>query len=209
MFKPNEFAELLNVTVRTLQRWDKEGILKANRTPTNRRYYTYSQYIDYKKKNLLEQKSSSSTKKTIGYARVSNHTNMRNLSSQVESIKKYANENRLKIDTISQDFGSGLNYKREGWNRLLDLCISNEVDTILITRKDRFVRFGYEWFESFLSRFNVKIIVVGEKNTFKDEIIEDLISILDLFSKEVEELKKYSKSIKINKTLKHILSLKK
>ncbi len=39
-YKPNEFAELINVSVRTLQRWDVEGKLKAFRTPTNRRYYT-------------------------------------------------------------------------------------------------------------------------------------------------------------------------
>ena len=40
-YKPKDFAELLGVSVKTLQRWDREGILKANRTPTNRRYYTY------------------------------------------------------------------------------------------------------------------------------------------------------------------------
>ncbi len=43
-YKPKEFAALLNVTVKTLQRWDREKILVANRTPTNRRYYTYDQY---------------------------------------------------------------------------------------------------------------------------------------------------------------------
>ena len=40
-YKPKEFAELLGVSVKTLQRWDREGTLTANRTPTNRRYYTY------------------------------------------------------------------------------------------------------------------------------------------------------------------------
>ena len=40
-YKLKDFAELLGVSVKTLQRWDREGILKANRTPTNRRYYTY------------------------------------------------------------------------------------------------------------------------------------------------------------------------
>ena len=44
-YKPKEFAELLNVSVKTLQRWDREKILVANRTPTNRRYYTYDQYL--------------------------------------------------------------------------------------------------------------------------------------------------------------------
>ena len=44
-YKPKDFAELLVVSVKTLQRWDREGILKANRTPTDRRYYTYDQYL--------------------------------------------------------------------------------------------------------------------------------------------------------------------
>ena len=47
-YKPKDFAELLGVSVKTLQRWDREGILKANRTPTDRRYYTYDQYLQFK-----------------------------------------------------------------------------------------------------------------------------------------------------------------
>ena len=47
-YKPKEFAELLNVSVKTLQRYDREKILVANRTPTNRRYYTYNQYLQFK-----------------------------------------------------------------------------------------------------------------------------------------------------------------
>ena len=47
-YKPKDFAELLGISVKTLQRWDREGILKANRTPTNRRYYTYDQYLQFK-----------------------------------------------------------------------------------------------------------------------------------------------------------------
>lgn len=40
-YKPRAFAELLGVSVKTLQRWDRDGVLKAHRTPTGRRYYTY------------------------------------------------------------------------------------------------------------------------------------------------------------------------
>ena len=43
----DEFSKLLGVSVRTLQRWDKKGLLVAYRTPTNRRYYTYEQYLKY------------------------------------------------------------------------------------------------------------------------------------------------------------------
>ena len=47
-YKPKDFAELLGVSVKTLQRWDRDGTLKANRTPTDRRYYTYDQYLQFK-----------------------------------------------------------------------------------------------------------------------------------------------------------------
>ena len=46
-YKPHEFAEKLNVSVKTLQRWDNAGILKAQRSPTGRRYYTEIQYLEY------------------------------------------------------------------------------------------------------------------------------------------------------------------
>jgi DNA-binding transcriptional MerR regulator len=38
-YKPKEFAELLNVSVKTLQRWDREKTLVANKTPINRMYF--------------------------------------------------------------------------------------------------------------------------------------------------------------------------
>jgi len=47
-YKPKDFAELLNVSVKTLQRWDRDGTLNAKRTPTDRRYYTYDQYLEFK-----------------------------------------------------------------------------------------------------------------------------------------------------------------
>ncbi len=47
VYKTSEFARLLGISVRTLQRWDKKGILKSFRTPTDRRYYTHDQYLEY------------------------------------------------------------------------------------------------------------------------------------------------------------------
>lgn len=44
-YKPKDFAELLGVSVKTLQCWDRNGILKANRTLTERGYYTYDRYL--------------------------------------------------------------------------------------------------------------------------------------------------------------------
>ena len=47
-YKPKDFAKWLGVSVKTLQRWDREGNFKANHTPTDRRYYTYDQYLQFK-----------------------------------------------------------------------------------------------------------------------------------------------------------------
>ena len=65
-YKPKDFAELLGVSVKTLQRWDREGILKANRTPTDRRYYTYDQYLQFKGINTQNDQ-----RQVVIYARVS------------------------------------------------------------------------------------------------------------------------------------------
>jgi len=47
-YKPKDFSELLNVSVKTLQRWDRDEILIAKRTPTDRCYYTDDQYLEFK-----------------------------------------------------------------------------------------------------------------------------------------------------------------
>ena len=65
-YKPKGFAELTGVSVKTLQRWDREGTLKANRTPTGRRYYTYDQYLQFKGINI-----ENDNRQIVIYARVS------------------------------------------------------------------------------------------------------------------------------------------
>jgi DNA-binding transcriptional MerR regulator len=47
IYKPHEFGKLINRTTSTLQRWDRDGHLVAQRTPTNRRYYTHDQYLAF------------------------------------------------------------------------------------------------------------------------------------------------------------------
>ena len=56
-YKPKEFAELLNVSVKTLQRWDRDKVLIAKRTPTDRRFYTEEQLQEYLKKSDKNVKS--------------------------------------------------------------------------------------------------------------------------------------------------------
>lgn len=191
-YKPNEFAELLNVSVITLQRWDNSGKLKAFRSPTNRRYYTYEQYLEYKGVNKKD-----NDRKTVIYTRVSTSNQKDDLKNQVDFLRQYANSKGLIVDEIIEDYGSGLNYNRKKWNRLIDSCMTNEIDTIIITHKDRFIRFGYDWFERFLSKFNVKIIIVNNESLSpQEELVQDIISILHIFSCRIYGLRKYKAKIR-------------
>ena len=33
------------------------------------------------------------------------------------------------------------------WNELLNEVMEQKIKTIIVTHKDRFIRFGYDWFE--------------------------------------------------------------
>uniref|UniRef100_UPI000AC46A32 IS607 family transposase n=1 Tax=Clostridium sp. ATCC 25772 TaxID=1676991 RepID=UPI000AC46A32 len=111
--------------------------------------------------------------------------------------KNFANVKGIIVDDVISDIGSGLNYNRKKWNKLLDECMENKIDSILITHKDRFIRFGYNWFERFLVKFDVKIIVVNNKSfSPQEESVQDKISILHVFSCRIYGLRKYKKKIK-------------
>ena len=189
-YKPKDFAELLNVSVKTLQRWDRDDVLKAFRTPTDRRYYTYDQYLEFKGI------SSSGDKKKVIYTRVSTNNQKDDLKNQVKFLLDFANAKGIIIDEIIEDIGSGLNYNRKKWNKLIEHCMENKIDSIMITHRDRFVRFGYEWFERFLGKYNVKIVVVNNETLSpNEELVQDIISILHVFSCKIYGMRKYKKKI--------------
>lgn len=196
IFKPQEFGKMINRSVNTLQRWDREGILKARRTPTNRRYYTIE---DYNRTMGIQNDSENQVNDVIIYARVSNQNQKDDLKNQIEFLKTYANAKGYIVSDIITDIGSGLNYNRKGFNSIL---YSDKKYKILISYKDRFVRFGYEWFDNFLKSKGSEIVVVNnEVLSPQQELVEDLISIIHIFSCRIYGLRKYKKEIKNDKEL--------
>ena len=199
IYKVGEFAEKIGVSISTLQRWDRTDVLKSKRTPTNQRYYTDE---DLNKVLNLEE-DTKSKRKNVGYCRVSTQGQKQNLENQKEFISVYSLSHGIILDEIYTDIGSGLNYKRKNWNKLLKQIENNEIYKIYITYKDRFVRFGYEWFEDFCSSHGTEIIVLNQKQTsLEEELTEDLLSILHVFSTRSYGLRKYK--TEINKELKEI-----
>lgn len=192
---PKEFANRIGVSVKTLQRWDVSEKLIAHRTPTNRRFYTEDQYN--KVMNIVKDDD---TRKNVIYARVSSAGQKDDLKNQVEFLKTYCNANGVIINDIITDIGSGLNYNRKKWNALLDEVISGKINKIYIAFPDRFIRFGFDWFKQFCEKFDTKIIVVNnEKHSPEQELTEDLINIIHVFSCRSYGLRKYCKGLKDDK----------
>ena len=180
ILKPNEVSQILNVTVKTLQKWDKDGKLKANRTPTtNRRYYTQEQINEYLgKKNRISDN-------IVIYARVSSNSQKPDLLSQIEFLKQYANAKGYIVDEIITDIGSGLNYNRKKWNDLLKRIEEKRISRVIVSHKDRFIRFGYEWYEKYVQSQGCEIEVVNNETTSsQEEMIQDLASIIHCFAVE-------------------------
>ena len=199
IYKVGEFAKKVGVSISTLQRWDRTDVLKSKRTPTNQRYYTDE---DLNKVLNLEAETKSK-RKNVGYCRVSTQGQKHNLENQQEFVSIYSLSNGVILDEIYTDIGSGLNYKRQNWSKLLKQVEANEIDKIYVTYKDRLVRFGYEWFEDFCTSHGTEIIVLNQKQTSPEtELTEDLLSILHVFSERNNDLKKYK--TEINKELKEI-----
>ena len=199
IYKVGEFSEKVGVSISTLQRWDRTDVLKSRRTPTNQRYYTDE---DLNKVLNLETETKSK-RKNVGYCRVSTQEQKTNLKNQQEFVSIYSLSHGVILDEIYTDIESGLNYQRQNWNKLLKQVEANEIDKIYITYKDRFVRFGYEWFEEFCASHGTEIIVLNQKQTSpEEELTDDLLSILHLFSERSYGLRKYK--TEINKELKEL-----
>lgn len=114
----------------------------------------------------------------------------------IEFLKQYSNAKGYIISEIITDIGSGLNFKRKNWNKLLEMAQNREISKIIIAHKDRFTRFGYEWFEDFLKVFGVDLeIVNNEKLSPEEELVQDLVSIIPVFSCRIYGLRKYKKEI--------------
>jgi predicted site-specific integrase-resolvase len=190
-YSPKEFGAMIGKSVITLQKWDRKGILHAQRSPTNRRYYTHDQYLQYR--GLVAQEQGL----TIAYTRVSGAAQKPDLANQMNALDVYCKQHSLKVDEWMSDIGSGLNYKRKQFNRIMEMVELGQVKCLIIAHRDRLVRFGYEYFEAFCERHHTKILVMnGENLSPEQELVRDLIAIVTVFSARLHGLRSYKKVIK-------------
>ena len=175
LYTLKQASEILGVHPKTIQKWDREGKIKVVRTPGGRRRIPESEI-----KRLLGIKEENGL--IIGYARVFSYTQKDDLERQIEAIKEYARERGWQIQILN-DIGSGLNENRKNYRKLLELVAKGEVSKVIITYPDRLTRFEFKTLEFLLQQHGAEIIVLNEKDkTPREELIEDLISIISHFA---------------------------
>lgn len=180
--KPREAAEILGVNVRTLVRWEENKKISAIKTPSGQRRYDIDSYI---------QNTRNVPRKTVLYCRVSSNAQKSDLDRQVAELQNlYPN-----AETV-QEIGGGLNFKRQKLLNLLSQICAGEVEQLIVTHQDRLALFGFDLFKWLCEQNNCDLVVLNNTElSFKSEIIEDILVILQSFSTCLPSLKKYKNQI--------------
>ena len=127
-------------------------------------------------------------------------------SCQIAFLRQFANARGVIIDRVVTDIGSDLNFKRKHWNELIREAEQGHIHAIYIAHKDRFVRFGYDWFKAHLAEHGTELIVLNNEDLSPEkEMIQDLISIIHVFSCRIYGLRKYKNKLKGDEDVAQIL----
>ncbi len=174
----SEAAKLLGVSVVTLRRWEESGRLVSERTVGGHRRYDLA-----KLKPELFRAEDTANRRTIAYARVSSHDQKDDLERQKQVLELYCARQGWSFEVIA-DLGSGMNYHKKGLKRLLEDLVEGRVGRLVITHKDRLLRFGAELVFAMCEAKQVEVVILnqGEDTTFEEDLASDVLEIITVFS---------------------------
>ena len=192
IYNVTDFAEMIGKSVKTLQRWDRDGVLVAYRSPSNRRYYTHAQYLEY-----LGQLNNSDGV-NVAYARAFSKNQAEYLEDQLNLLRSYSTREGIPISVVYTDYGSGLNFRRKEWNKLIEDCIAGKIKRIYVTDQDRFMTIGYDWMYDLLKNFyGVNIVPIGGIfQRSNDEATLEFLNVVEFYSQKNEKLNKMKYKIR-------------
>ena len=195
--KIGEAAKLLGVSVQALRNWEMEGkIMPSHRTPGGQRMYDLAELLGV---NDL-------TYPTIAYARVSSSDQKEDLERQHAVLESFCNKNGWQTEII-RDLGSGMNYKKKGLLHLLELMVHGQMSRLVITHKDRLLRFGAEIVFRICELKGIEVVIInkGEQPSFEEELTHDVMEIMTVFCAKLYG-RRSQKSKKMAQEIENIVS---
>ncbi len=176
----SEAARVLGVNASTLRRWERDGRLEAFRTSGGHRRYDLDQL-----RGLVHtlRRGGPEHRVTLAYARVSSHDQKEDLARQAGVLSDYCTVHGWEHEVI-QDLGSGLNYEKRGLRILIKRICSGEVGRLVLTHKDRLLRFGAELVFSLCEHFGSEVVVINrsEETKYEEDLTRDVLEIITVFS---------------------------
>ena len=171
-------ADILGVSTQTLRRWEAEGRgVPSQRTIGGQRRYDVSQLTP------PTPTKTSNTLPTIAYARVSSHDQKEDLQRQVQMLECFCAAHGWSFEVIS-DLGSGLNYSKRGLRALINKIMEGKIGRLVLTHKDRLLRFGSELIFAICETRGIEVVLVnqGDQPSFEEELASDVLEIITVFS---------------------------
>ncbi|MCH7234057.1 IS607 family transposase [Xylella fastidiosa subsp. multiplex] len=173
-----EAAQALGVSITTLRRWEASGRLIAEHTVGGHRRYDMA-----KLRPEMFRAQAEANRRTVAYARVSSHDQKDDLERQKQVLELYCAQQGWTFEVIA-DLGSGMNYHKKGLKRLLDAIIDGQIGRLVITHKDRLLRFGAELVFALCEAKNVEVVILnqGQDTSFEEDLAKDVLEIITVFS---------------------------
>ena len=183
-------VQLSGLSNNTLRKYADNGIIKAQRIGNGQRLFDVE--------DLLQRKNPRSEgKHVMCYCRVSSGKQKDDLTRQVVYMRE-----RYPTADIIKDIGSGLNFRRERLNTFLQRLMQGDKFTLVVAHRDRLCRFGFELIESMFKQNGGEILVLDKTELSpQQELTEDLLAILHVFSCRMHGLRRYTNQIKEDKDL--------
>ena len=195
--KIGEASKILGVNPQTLRRWEEGGVIEpAKRTPKGTRLYSLQELLGV---NDL-------ASPTIAYARVSSSDQKEDLERQHAVLEAFCNKNGWQTEII-RDLGSGMNYNKKGLGHLLELIVRGQMSRLVITHKDRLLRFGAEIVFRICELKGIEVVIInkGEQPTFEEELTRDVMEIMTVFCAKLYGRRSH-KSKKMAEEIENIVS---
>ena len=174
LVKIGEAARLLGTDHSTLRKWESTGeLLPSRKTKGGTRYYDVAELMGF----------SNEAAPTLCYCRVSSHDQKSDLDRQQELLEAYCTAKGWRTQVI-RDLGSGMNYRKKGLNQLLELVMKRQIKRLVLSHKDRLLRFGAELVFSLCDIQGIEIVIIhkGDQPSFEEELANDVLEIITVFS---------------------------
>ncbi len=192
--------EILGVHMQTLYNWEKKGKIDTIKTPGGQRRYNVEKYLETygneinNKEQIDDNLGDIKERMNICYVRVSTIGQKDDLERQ----KKYM-KGKYPTYILVEDIGSGINFNRRGLRKIIKLSMEGKINRLVVAYKDRLTRFGFDLIEDLIKEYSKGEVIIednkGEKKEPKEELVEDVLQILNVYTAKINGLRKYGRKM--------------